>query len=196
MAINLIRKSVRNRFAIQERGHACAILKADFPDEFREIMDCMDAFTLTKTHLITAGGNRSTISIDIDTSFLNRGWKPKAFDTNIVVDSVEKPAPTHDIDNFKNRVGIEVEWNNKDPFYDRDLNNFRLLHQLDVLSVGVIITRLSELQAEFNRLGRGNSYGPSTTHWGKLLPKVNGGGAGGCPLLLIGMGMACYDPTR
>jgi len=32
------------------------------------------------------------------------------------------------VDCFKNRVAIEVEWNNKDPFYDRDLNNFRLLY--------------------------------------------------------------------
>ena len=44
------------------------------------------------------------------------------------------------------------------------------------------------------RGGRGDSYGASTTHWNKLLPKVDGGGAGGCPLLLIGMGLSCYDP--
>jgi hypothetical protein len=35
------------------------------------------------------------------------------------------PVPTHKIDNFKNRIGLEVEWNNKTEFYDRDLNNFR-----------------------------------------------------------------------
>jgi hypothetical protein len=84
----------------------------------------------------------------------------------------------------------------KDPFFDRDLNNFRLLHQLNVLSVGVIITRLWELQAEFKLLDKGASYGASTTHWDKLIPKVTGGGAGGCPLLLVGMGMLCYDSTR
>jgi hypothetical protein len=75
------------------------------------------------------------------------------------------------------------------------LNNFRLLKELRVLSVGVIITRLTELQALFNQLGKGASYGTSTTHWDKLMPKVNGGGAGCCPLLLIGMGMKCYDPN-
>jgi len=75
------------------------------------------------------------------------------------------------------------------------LNNFRLLKDLRVLSVGVIITRLSELQALFNQLGKGPSFGASTTHWDKLMPKVEGGGAGCCPLLLAGMGMACYDPS-
>jgi len=76
------------------------------------------------------------------------------------------------------------------------LNNFRLLHQIGVVSVGVIITRLWELQEEFKRLGKAASYGMSTTHWDKLMPKVNGGGAGGCPLLLIGIGFACYDRSR
>ena len=39
-----------------------------------------------------------------------------------------------------------MEWNNKTEFYDRDLNNFRLLWEMRVLPVGVIITRLYELQ--------------------------------------------------
>ena len=89
---------------------------------------------------------------------------------------------------------MEIEWNNKTEFYDRDLNNFRLLKELRVLAVGVMITRMSELQELFNRLDKGKSYGASTTHWDKLIPKVDGGGAGGCPLLLVGMGMDCYDP--
>jgi Restriction endonuclease BglII len=62
------------------------------------------------------------------------------------------------------------------------------------LAVGVMVTRMSELQELFNSLGKGKSYGASTTHWDKLIPKVDGGGAGGCPLLLVGMGMNCYDP--
>ncbi len=117
----------------------------------------------------------------------------RAFDTKIVVDGKEIPSPTHKIDNFKNRVGVEVEWNNKTEFYDRDLNNFRLLRQLHVLSVGVIITRATELQGIFESLGRGSSYGASTTHWDKLIPKVDGGGAGGCPILMVGIRSACYD---
>lgn len=130
-----------------------------------------------------------------------RGWAEKKFDIKIEVDGNPVPIPTHKIDNFKqvagaNRgVGVEIEWNNKDPFYDRDLNNFRLLRQLGVLAVGVIITRLSELQRLFDELGKGQSYGSATTHWDKLIPKVDGGGAGGCPLLLVGMGFNCYDPN-
>jgi hypothetical protein len=195
MGLDLIPADVRERFTVEERGHACAILKRDFPHEFADIIACLQNFTLTKTGILDPGKNKSGFAKSIDGFLRARGWKEKSFDTKVVVDNVEWPTPTHKIDNFKNRIGIELEWNNKDPFYDRDLNNFRLLHQLSVLSVGVIITRMTELQQEFNRLGKGASYGNSTTHWDKLIPRVNGGGAGGCPLLLVGMGMACYDPN-
>ena len=184
---------LRRKYRIDERGHACAILAGDFPAEFADIIDCLKAFVLRKSHILAPGKGKSPISLALDEFLHGRGWHEKSFDIKIVVDGAEIPTPTHKIDNFKNRVGLEGEWNNKTEFYDRDLNNFRLLKELRVLSVGVIVTRLSELQALFNRLGKGKSYGASTTHWDKLIPKVDGGGAGGCPLLLVGMGMNCYD---
>jgi hypothetical protein len=128
----------------------------------------------------------------IDSEFYRRGWTEHAFNTRIVVDETPIAAPTHGVDCFKNGVAIEVEWNNKDPFYDRDLNNFRLLFDLRAVSVGVIITRCDELQAIFDGLGRGNSYGEFTTHMRKLLPKISGGGSGGCPLLVCGISAKLY----
>ena len=41
--------------------------------------------------------------------------------------------------------GDEVEWNNKDPFFDRDLENFKRLHAEGAISVGIIVTRGSSL---------------------------------------------------
>ncbi len=82
-----------------------------------------------------------------------RGWHEKKFNIKIDVDGCPIPIPTHRIDNFKQLpgqprgVGVEVEWNNKDPFYDRDLNNSSGSFDNSMfLWVGVIITRLSELQ--------------------------------------------------
>lgn len=193
MALTRFPPAVLQKYHIEQREHACAILAQDFPAEFKDLVDCLTAFTLRKSHILTAGGGRSPIPIAIDGFLSGRGWMEKAFDIKIEVDGVPIPIPTHHIDNFKNRVGVEVEWNNKTEFYDRYLNNFRLLKDLRVLDVGVIITRMSELQGLFNQLGKGAAYGASTTHWNKLMPKVAGGGAGGCPLLLIGMGLACYD---
>ncbi len=43
-------------------------------------------------------------------------------------------------------LALEIEWNNKDPFFDRDLENFQRLHALSAISLGVIITRGSSRQ--------------------------------------------------
>jgi len=110
----------------------------------------------------------------------------------VVVDEHTMDSPTHKVDCFRNRVALEIEWNNKDPFYDRDLNNFRLLFDLRAISVGVIITRRDELQDIFNELGRGASYGASTTHMSKLLPRIEGGSGAGCPILVFGISKSLY----
>jgi len=110
----------------------------------------------------------------------------------VTVDDHTMDTPTHKIDCFRNRVALEIEWNNKDPFYDRDLNNFRLLFDLRAISVGIIITRCDNLQEIFNDIGRGQSYGASTTHMGKLLPRIEGGSGGGCPLVVFGISKSLY----
>jgi len=96
------------------------------------------------------------------------------------------------VDCFKGKVALELEWNNKTEFYDRDLNNFRLLFDLRVVDVGIIITRCDELQEIFDELGRGSSYGRTTTILSKLQRKLDGGAGGGCPVLAIGMRKSLY----
>src|SRR5260221_74270 len=102
-------------------------------------------------------------------------------------------SPTHKVDCYKNKIALEIEWNNKDPFFDRDLNNFRLLFDLRAISVGIIITRSDHLQNIFVSLGRGSSYGQSTTHMSKLLPRIEGGSGGGCPILVFGITKKLYS---
>ena len=135
---------------------------------------------------------KSPIAGALDGELLKRGWEEKKFATEVVVDSNHIENPTHAVDCYKNRVALEVEWNNKDPFYDRDLNNFRVLFELRAISVGVLITRCDGLQGIFDRLGKGKSYGASTTHMSRLLPRVNGGGGGGCPILVFGISEELY----
>lgn len=109
---------------------------------------------------------------DFDSFLSSREWKERSVKVARKIDGTEIESETHKVDFFKGQVAVEVEWNNKDPFYSRDLNAFRLLHELGVLSVGVIITRMDELQAIFDRLGSevGKKYGGSTTHWSKSDP--------------------------
>lgn len=183
---------ITENYEVHEWRHSLAILRQDFPDEFTEIVDVLTRFRLAKSWLTVGGGRKSKVSEWIDGALLKHGWKPKNFDTKITVDADIYESPTHEVDCFKNRVALEIEWNNKDPFFDRDLNNFRLLFDLRVISVGVIITRSDGLQDIFDELGRGSSYGASTTHMSKLLPRIQGGGGAGCPILVFGIKKSLY----
>lgn len=192
MAIDSLPGFIQDNYEIYEWKHASAILKEDFPDEWQDIIDVLMSFRLKKSYLVKPGGRKSKVAEFIDLFLYDRGWVEKEFKTQIVVDENIFDSPTHKIDCFKNRVALEIEWNNKDPFYDRDLNNFRLLFDLRAISVGVIITRCDQLQDIFNYLGRGQSFGASTTHLGKLLPRIDGGGGAGCPLLVFGISKELY----
>ncbi len=193
MAISLLPEFIRTHYEVHEWKHACAILRYDFPNEWKDICDLLVEFRLKKSWITVGGGRKSKVAEHIDGFLYDRDWEEKQFLTQIKVDAATRDAPTHKVDCFKNRVAVEIEWNNKDPFFDRDLNNFRLLFELRAISVGVIITRTDGLQAIFNSLGRGPSYGQSTTHMNKLLPRIEGGGGGGCPILVFGISTQLYE---
>ena len=192
MGTKLLPPFIRKNFQVLEWKHACAVLKSDYPEEFQDVIDVFSSFRLLKSWINVGGGSKSKVSGAIDSALLERGWKEKAFATKIMVDEMTMESPTHKIDCFKNQVALEIEWNNKDPFFDRDLNNFRLLFDLRAISVGIIVTRCDELQDIFDGLGRGASYGNSTTHLSKLLPRIEGGGGGGCPILVLGITKSLY----
>jgi hypothetical protein len=185
-------KQLSRKFFIHEEYHGHSIFMNDFSAEYDDLYNLLRNFKLLKSEITTPGGRKSPIAQKFDNTLYRKGWEEKHFQIEIKIDDKKLETPTHQIDYYKNRVGIELEWNNKDPFFDRDLNNFRLLHSIKALSVGVIVTRTTELQKIFNLLGKGSSYGASTTHIGKLMPKINGGGAGTCPLLVIGIKPSCY----
>lgn len=192
MIIGHFPKDICERFELHEWKHASAIMKHDFPAEWTDLLAMLRAFRLKNSWITTGGGNKTQIAIWIDRYLGARGWREKHFYTSVTVDETEMTSPTHKVDCYKNRIALEIEWNNKDPFFDRDLNNFRLLFDLRAISVGLIMTRCDELQEIFNDLGRGSSYGGSTTHMSKLLPRIHGGGGAGCPLIVIGITKYLY----
>jgi hypothetical protein len=192
MGTELLPQYIRDNYEVHEWKHACAILKQDFPNEWNDVIEVLKNFHFRRSWLTVGGGRKSKISEAIDSELYSRGWVEKQFDTEIVIDKNRIESPTHQVDCFKNRVALEIEWNNKDPFFDRDLNNFRLLFELRAVSVGIIITRCDNLQDIFNDLGRGSSFGASTTHMSKLLPRIEGGSGGGCPVLVIGITKDLY----
>lgn len=181
-------------YEVHEWRNAKAVLKTAHPEEWGDVITVLGNFKLLRGDILKAGGAKSPIATRLDSQFYELGWEEKAFDTKITVDETVYETPTHGVDCFKNRVALEIEWNNKDPFYDRDLNNFRLLFDLRAIDVGVIITRCDELRDVFIELGDRikKKYGASTTHMSKLIPRIEGGGGGGCPILVVGIGKAVY----
>lgn len=196
MALSDLPASIRKNYAVHEWRHASAVLRTDFRDQWDDIVEVLANFRLRKSHIAVGGRHKSQVSASIDGAFTARGWAERKFATQIRVDEHVFDSPTHKVDCFKDGVGVEIEWNNKTEFYDRDLNNFRLLFELRAVNVGVIITRCDELQDIFDELGRGDSYGRSTTILSKLLHKMEGGGGGGCPVLVFGITKRLYDENR
>lgn len=193
MALDLIPGDIKENYEVHEWKHATAILYHDFPSEWADVIEVLRSFKLKKSWITVGGGSKSKVSGFIDEALYARGWVEKKFDTKVVVDDQEMRSPTHKVDCLRNKVALEIEWNNKDPFFDRDLNNFRLLFELRAISVGIIVTRCDELQAIFDGLDRGSSFGNSTTHMSKLLPRIEGGGGAGCPLLVFGISARLYE---
>lgn len=184
-------------YEVHEWRNGLAVLAAARPDEWEDIKAALSEFRLYASEIIKKGGNRSAIAIRLDSLLEQRRWAEHSFKTSIRVDEDERQSPTHKVDMYKNRVAFETEWNNKDPFYDRDLNNFRLLFDLRAIDVGVIVTRCDELQQLVVELGRDKgSYGNSTTHMSKLLPRLEGGGGGGCPVVVFGIRRAAFVDDR
>ncbi len=198
----LLPKFILDNYEVVEKRHAIAILERDFPEEFKDINEVMEQFRFHTSQVIVGGGGKTTISGGLEQAFHDRGWKKKTLDVNVTVGGAKRDSKTHEVDSFKGSVALEVEWNNKDPFFDRDLDNFRRLFDLDTLDVGVIITRCDELQDIFDPLvdvkgdSIGTKYGPSTTHMGKLLRRLGAGSHGGCPVLVLGISPRLYveDP--
>lgn len=195
----LIPDALREYYEFHEWRNAIAVMSGAFPNEWADLLEVLAAFRLLRSDIGEfgeKGGGKSKVAIRMDRMFRAKEWLPQEFDTSIVVKTAESiheiKSPTHEVDSFKGRVALELEWNNKTEFYDRDLNNFRLLFELRVADVGVIITRCDELQKIFDAMGKGGIYGSTTTILSKLKRKLDGGAGGGCPVLAIGMRSKLY----
>lgn len=137
-------------FDIAIRNHAQAILKADFPEISKELIDVLMKVKIPADDLIGSGGGETPFTQRLRMRLHEIGWEKHKFNFKLIVDEEEKISSSHEIDHIrqsgKGTIALEIEWNNKDPFFDRDLENFQRLHAQSVISVGIIITRGTSLQ--------------------------------------------------
>lgn len=142
---------VQNGFDISCRAHANAILAVDFPQAEDEITSVLQEFRIDVPELVAGGGGEASITQRLRRALSSIGWMKENFSVMKTINGVVTESTTHEIDHVKifenGTIALEIEWNNKDPFYDRDLENFHRLHADNAISMGIIITRGASLQA-------------------------------------------------
>lgn len=144
-------ESLINRgFEVLALHHAEAILTHDMPDAVAEIENVLGETEIPIEELVRGGGGEGQLTQRTRRALAEHGWNKHSFEIKKIVDGEEKESVSHEIDHVKRFpsgvFALEIEWNNKDPFFDRDLENFKRLHADGVISIGGIITRGSSLQ--------------------------------------------------
>ncbi|GCE27562.1 hypothetical protein KDA_30460 [Dictyobacter alpinus] len=192
-----VRSFVHSAYSVLDWKHAEVLLSYQFSQAYVDVLNVLFQFRLYRSDILAEGGSRSPMSKGIETPLTYLGWEKRTFDIQLFVN--EKPHLSYQrrIDHYKDGVALEVEWNSKEEFFDRDLEKFRLLYQLNLISAGIIITRGDSLQHLFKELRKshklkGTKFGTTTTQMGKLEQKIHAGGGAGCPILVFGITEALY----
>jgi hypothetical protein len=132
-------------FQVEFHSHAKAILETDFPSALIELENSLRALRLPIEEIIGSGGGEAKGTQRLRRSLAGAGWNKERFLIQKTINGVLRESQSHEIDHVRrvngNAITLEIEWNNKDPFFDRDLENFKRLHAEGATSAGVIITR-------------------------------------------------------
>ena len=195
---NYIPADIQDLYDVHDFHHAAAVIANEFKTEFVDLCDALRAFRFTVQDVTESGGNESQIPKKFSSLLRPKGWKEEKLESKVVVDAREIKHETHKVDYIKGRVAVDLEWNSKDQTFDRDLYAFRSFFDYDKISLGVLVTRSNELDPWIKDLGSyidkngterkyKDKYGASTTHLGKLLPRLHDGRNGGCPVLVFGI---------
>jgi len=146
-------------FQVSFHSHAEAILSVDFPEAVTEIETALLNLRIPIEEVIGSGGGETKGTQRLRRALSQLNWPKFKFTIKKIINQEERESISHEIDHVRTmpngtRVALEIEWNNKDPFYDRDLENFKRLHADGAISVGVIVTRGKSLQDNMKALVR------------------------------------------
>ena len=140
----------------QTVNHALAVLNEDFPGPLDELCGALLAVRIADVESVQGGGGEASSTQRLRRALTEKGWIKRNIVIRKTVDEIERAAISHEIDHVrrtdKDAIALVIEWNNKDPFFDRDLENFQRLHSEGAISVGVIVTRGASLQANVVRI--------------------------------------------
>jgi hypothetical protein len=139
----------RRGFDVAAKYHAEAILRHDFAEAAAELERIVGDVAIPIEEIVGSGGGESKGTQRLRRALNDDGWKKEVFRIEKTINKRSTYGRSHEVDHVKSfdegTVILELEWNNKDPFYDRDLENFSRLHGEGAVSVGVIVTRGASL---------------------------------------------------
>ncbi|MDP3749283.1 MAG: BglII/BstYI family type II restriction endonuclease [Phenylobacterium sp.] len=146
-------------FQVEFQSHAKAILGVDFPAAAEELETALLSTTIPIEEIIAGGGGESRGTQRLRRALAALGWLKTTFTIEKRINGVPRESQSHEVDHVRDfdggqRIALEIEWNNKDPFYDRDLENYKRLHADGAISVGVIVTRGTSLHGNMRALVR------------------------------------------
>lgn len=146
-------------FQIEFRSHARAILGVDFPEATAELIEALASTTIPIEEIIAGGGGEAKGTQRLRRALDALGWRKTTFVVEKRINGVRSEAQSHEVDHVREfgeegRIALEIEWNNKDPFYDRDLENYKRLHADGAISIGIIVTRGRSLHENMRALVR------------------------------------------
>lgn len=144
-------------FDVMVRNHAEAILGVDFPSETAELVEALLDVEIPVGELIASGGGEARSTQRLRRILSEAGWRKHNFHIETTVDGrPQGDGTSHEIDHVRRAaagtLALEIEWNNKDPFFDRDLENFQRLHAQSIISAGVVVTRGQQMQAQLQTM--------------------------------------------
>lgn len=153
----MLQKLRKRGFEVRFESHAQAILERDFPEVLADLESVLSVVDIPITEIIGSGGGETKATQRLRRALKEKGWSKKVFEIKKIINGVERESISHEVDHVKDfpngkSVALEIEWNNKDPFFDRDLENFKRLHVEGAISVGVIVTRGTSLQEQMRDL--------------------------------------------
>lgn len=143
-------------FQVEFHSHAEAILHGDFPEVADQLEMILLGSTIPIQEIIGSGGGETKGTQRLRRALHEHGWRKHKFEIQRTIDGVARESISHEVDHIARFaagvVALEIEWNNKDPFFDRDLENFKRLHADGAVSLGVLITRGVSLQDEMRAM--------------------------------------------
>lgn len=157
----MFEKLIERGYEIVFVSHAAAILQVDFPAAASELEEVLLNQTVPIEEIIGSGGGETKGTQRLRKGLTDKVWNKVTFTINKTINGEVRESISHKVDHVREfprdnlapyRIALEIEWNNKDPFFDRDLENFKRLHAEGGISVGIIITRGTSLQNDMRSL--------------------------------------------